>query len=139
MVVLEKPKPLTTRLRFPEALVRLRAVVLLGGSVRPKMLARSIGRPVFALPLENGLTILDAANADGTPSGIMLVQAQALKAIPETGFSDMKEQALPAIAANYRVTVASFESPSGLPVRSLGEYVAALRQYHLALLGRAED
>src|SRR5262249_30216082 len=43
-----------------DMLQTLRALVLLGGSVRPSRLSGSIGRPVFDLPLETGCTILDA-------------------------------------------------------------------------------
>lgn len=39
---------------------RLRALVLLAGSVRPTRLAAGIGRPLFELPLESNCTILDA-------------------------------------------------------------------------------
>ena len=40
---------------------------------------------------------------DGTPSGLMLVACKTLRSIADTGYVDMKEQALPQIALNYDV------------------------------------
>jgi len=208
-------------------LAHLRAMVLLGGSVRPGLFGTAIGRLVFQLPLQDNCTILDSwvkearslatlaeqlvpvrvmidkaapqplavasgdgleierdpfdfrgtggvlrdlasqysaddyllvANAaqilcepladlasnlatmggdvsiishlDGTPSGLMLVRCGALKSIPQEGFVDMKEQALPAIAREHRVTVLHRRHPSAVPVRTLADYIAALRQHH---------
>jgi hypothetical protein len=42
-----------------EPLGRLRAVVLLAGTVRPSQLSRSIGRSLLDLPVRAGLTVLD--------------------------------------------------------------------------------
>jgi hypothetical protein len=70
------------------------------------------------------------AHEDGTPSGVMLISGAALRFIPETGFVDMKEQALPLIASCLDVTVVSRRRPTGLPVRSLSDYIMALRHYH---------
>jgi hypothetical protein len=214
-------------------LSHLRAMVLLGGSVRPGLFGSAIGRLVFQLPLEANCTILDSwakearelaslaeqvvtvrvmidkaapqslpiangnaveierdpfdfrgtggvlrdlasqyladdyllvANAaqvlcqplaelaltlaamdgdvsivshlDGTPSGLMLVRCGALNSIPEQGFVDMKEQALPAIAKEHRVTVLHRRNPSAMPVRTLADYIAALRQHHQLKAGK---
>lgn len=70
---------------------------------------------------------------DGTPSGIMLVRCGALSVIPATGFIDMKEQALPRIAQKFAVRVAHFDRPTGLPTRTLANYIHALRMYHQQL------
>jgi mannose-1-phosphate guanylyltransferase len=215
-------------------LTHLRAMVLLGGSVRAGAFGSAIGRLVFQLPLEAKRTILDAwtdackdlallaeqvvavrvmidkaapqplpinsskaveierdpfdfrgtggvlrdlaapyspddyllvANAaqilcepladlasalstmggdvsivshlDGTPSGLMLVRCGALASIPEHGFVDMKEQALPAIAKDHRVTVLHRQHPSALPVRSLSDYIHALRHHHQRMAGKS--
>lgn len=223
----------------PAAAAKPRALVLLAGSVRPTRLATAIGRPPFELPLQKGLSILDAwrreawalgqaveqtalpvrimidraapevrtpagnlteamsplaverdpfefrgtggvlrdlstqydpddllvvANAaqvltlpltrvvadlaatggdvsvvsheDGTVSGIMLVRCAALRAIAEEGFIDMKEQALPAIARTHRVTVRHYPAATGLPVRTLNDYVETLRRHHHRLAGK---
>src|SRR5688500_15067636 len=43
------------------------------------------------------------AHNDGTPSGVMLASCKTLRMIPETGFVDLKEQALALIAQQYEV------------------------------------
>ena len=70
------------------------------------------------------------SHLDGTPSGIMLVRCGALSSIPSEGFVDMKEQALPAIAKDHRVTVLHRQQPTALPVRTLSDYIQALRHHH---------
>ena len=221
------------------SLHRLRALILLAGSVRPGRLATSIGRPLFMLPQEADCTILDAwrreaaklggylgigalnvrvmidratpspkeqpaagadlaparierdpmgyrgtggvlhdlaadfadddlllvANAsqvllepltglvcdlagagadvsiisheDGTASGLMLLRCAALRNLPAVGFIDMKEQALPGIAASHRVTVVKRASATAVPVRLLSGYVQALRHLHRRLEGKS--
>ncbi len=230
---------LTSGTRLGGRLERLKEIVLLGGSVRPGRLAGAIGRPVFALPIDNQRSVLNlwqeqvadlaqdigrpellvrvmldqtsaavdqsawvtsraglasvelqrdpqdfrgtggvlrdlsasydpddlllVANAaqvlsmplcqcvaeladqpgdvvvvdheDGTPSGLMLVRVVALAGIPSVGFVDMKEQALPEIAKTHRVGVATFPQATAWPMRSLEQYIVALRQY---ALGHAE-
>jgi hypothetical protein len=66
----------------------------------------------------------------------MLVTCKALRLISEAGYVDMKEQALPQIAARYQVSVLHRRRPTGLPVRSLADYVGALRTYHRRKTGR---
>ncbi|MGB7157809.1 MAG: WecB/TagA/CpsF family glycosyltransferase, partial [Tepidisphaeraceae bacterium] len=73
---------------------------------------------------------------DGTPSGVMLVSCKTLRLIPTTGYVDMKEQALPAIAVRYQVTVMHRRRPTGLAVRTLADYVTALRHYHRRRQGK---
>lgn len=70
------------------------------------------------------------AHQDGTASGMMLLTCKVLRLIPRSGFVDMKEQALPAIAKHHDVRVVQRRRPTGLPVRSLSDYVLALRQFH---------
>lgn len=77
------------------------------------------------------------SHRDGTPSGIMLVTAKALRLIPRTGFVDMKEQALPLIASQFDVTVVHRRRPTGLSVRSTDDYIQAVRLYHLRKNGQA--
>jgi N-acetylglucosaminyldiphosphoundecaprenol N-acetyl-beta-D-mannosaminyltransferase len=219
-------------------LSRLRAVVLLGGSVRPSPLAQATGRSVLDLPLERSTTLINfwlaqakdiaelagldpgrlpvrvmvsqnspepesaeerffgtfrierdrseyrgtggvlrdvgseyddddlilVANAaqilldplaavaaaldrkggdvglvshdDGTPSGIMLLSCKALRLAPVTGFADMKEQVLPLIASRFDVRVLRRRRPTGLPVRTLEDYIQALRFHHLRRAGK---
>jgi len=79
---------------------------------------------------ESGGQVSLMTHQDGTPSGLMLITCGALRLIPRSGFVDMKEQALPGIAAEFDVSVVNRRRPTGLPIRSLAEYIAALRQYH---------
>ncbi|MGB2823651.1 MAG: hypothetical protein WBF17_21905, partial [Phycisphaerae bacterium] len=72
------------------------------------------------------------SNQDGTPAGLMLLRCGALRSIPKVGFVDMKEQALSRIAAHHKVTVLSREQPMAIPVRSRGDYLRAVFQYHRA-------
>ncbi len=77
------------------------------------------------------------AHDDGTPSGVMLVRCKTLRIIPKTGFVDMKEQALPIIASKFDVRVLDRAQSTGLPVRSLADYVAAMRRHHRHRAGLA--
>jgi N-acetylglucosaminyldiphosphoundecaprenol N-acetyl-beta-D-mannosaminyltransferase len=76
------------------------------------------------------------SHQDGTPSGVMLVRCKTLRVIPASGFVDMKEQALPLIAQQFDVKVMQCRRPSGLPIRSLGDYIGALRHYHRRRIGK---
>jgi hypothetical protein len=76
------------------------------------------------------------SHEDGTPSGVMLVTCKALRPIPATGFVDMKEQVLPLIASRYDVRVMRRRRPTGLPVRTLEDYVQALRLHHRRRAGK---
>jgi hypothetical protein len=79
------------------------------------------------------------AHEDGTPSGMMLLKCKTLKLIPARGFVDMKEQGLPLIAAKYDVRVLRRRRPTGLPVRSLSDYISALRLHHRDKTGRPQS
>jgi N-acetylglucosaminyldiphosphoundecaprenol N-acetyl-beta-D-mannosaminyltransferase len=70
------------------------------------------------------------SHEDGTPSGVMLVSCRTLRLIPPRGFVDMKEQALPLISSKYDVRVIHLRRPTGLPVRTLADYIQALRFHH---------
>src|SRR5258706_8216265 len=75
-----------------------------------------------------------ASEPCGGAGGIFLIQGSCLKEIPNLGFVDLKEQAIPLIAKRHRVRVAgaSSDGVSALPVRTLPEYIAALRHRHSA-------
>jgi N-acetylglucosaminyldiphosphoundecaprenol N-acetyl-beta-D-mannosaminyltransferase len=223
IVMEDTPAPLEAPRGAGSTASRLRGLILLGGAVRPSLLAQSIGRSVLDLPTGNGGTVLTRwlddtdelsaalgigqlpvrllvdANAieprsaspsryslerdsseyrgtggllasiaqdyadddlilvgnaaqvlldplvalhaslrktggavsvvghrDGTPSGLMLVTCRTLRILPKTGFLDMKEQALPLIGAHFDVRVLQCRRPTGWPVRSLTDYIAAL-------------
>ena len=76
------------------------------------------------------------SHQDGTPSGVMLVRCKTLQEIAPSGFVDMKEQALPMIAQQYEVKVMHCRRPSGLPIRSLRDYINALKHYHRRRAGK---
>jgi N-acetylglucosaminyldiphosphoundecaprenol N-acetyl-beta-D-mannosaminyltransferase len=80
--------------------------------------------------LQKGGDVMLIAHEDGTPSGVMLVSCKAMRLIASAGFVDMKEQALPQIALGFDVQVLSRRRPTGLPVRTLEDYVRSLRLHH---------
>jgi N-acetylglucosaminyldiphosphoundecaprenol N-acetyl-beta-D-mannosaminyltransferase len=88
-----------------------------------------------ALDRKRGDVVL-LSHRDGTPSGIMLITCKTLRQIPATGFVDMKEQALPAIASRFDVKVLHARRTTGVPVWSLQDYIGALRQHHGKKTGR---
>lgn len=77
------------------------------------------------------------SHRDGIPSGIMLVTVKTLQLIPETGFVDMKEQAMPLIAQKHAVEVLHRRRPTGLPIRSVSDYINAMRYYHTRRSGKS--
>ena len=70
------------------------------------------------------------SHADGTPSSMMLVRCAALRGVADVGFVDLKEQALPQIAAEHAVTVVDRARPVGLPVRGRAEYLLGVSWHH---------
>jgi exopolysaccharide biosynthesis WecB/TagA/CpsF family protein len=73
------------------------------------------------------------SHADGSPSGLMLVRCRALRGVPQTGYVDMKEQALPSIAREFKVNHLYQTRATGMPIRTLGEYISALqRRYRVS-------
>lgn len=76
------------------------------------------------------------SHRDGSPSGMMLISCKTLRLIPRTGFIDIKEQALPGIALNFNVEVVHRRRPTGLPIRTVTDYITAMRLYHLRRAGR---
>jgi mannose-1-phosphate guanylyltransferase len=85
-------------------------------------LAQELARP--------GADAAVIGHQDGTPSGAMIVRAGAMSVIPGDGFVDMKEQALPRIAREHRVQVVMRDHPTGLSIRTLPDYLNALRMYY---------
>jgi hypothetical protein len=78
------------------------------------------------------------SHADGTPSGLMLIRCRALRGVAQRGYVDMKEQALPAIAKDFKVNhLYQTGGASGLPIRTVEEYIAALQRRHRLGLGQA--
>ncbi len=81
------------------------------------------------------------AQADGTPSTVMLVRCGCLKHINPVGFVDMKEQAIPLIAARHAASVARRQGMIEQQVRTLADYLAAVRLHrrHSAGGGVVDD
>jgi N-acetylglucosaminyldiphosphoundecaprenol N-acetyl-beta-D-mannosaminyltransferase len=93
--------------------------------------------PVIATALERkGGDVCLISHDDGTPGGVMLLSCKALRLIPATGFVDMKEQMLPHIAARFDVRVVRRHRPTGIPVRTLEDYIQALRFHHRRRAGK---
>jgi hypothetical protein len=67
---------------------------------------------------------------DGTPAGVTLVRSRCLRCLPEIGFVDFKEQALPRIAASHSVAAIRCERKVAASVRTAEQYIRALRQFH---------
>ena len=73
------------------------------------------------------------ANRDGTLADMMLIRCGTLAEVPPVGFIDLKEQALPWIGTRFAVDVRTWHGRATLPLRSLPQYLEALRA--LARLG----
>lgn len=80
-----------------------------------------------------GADIGVVAHEEGQPSNITLIRRGCLKGIADIGFSDLKEQAMPAIAREHDVKVQFYTQTIGMPVRSLKDYIQAVRWYHRSL------
>jgi N-acetylglucosaminyldiphosphoundecaprenol N-acetyl-beta-D-mannosaminyltransferase len=77
------------------------------------------------------------SHEDGTPTGVMLLTCKTLRMISEVGYVDMKEQALPEIASQFKVRVLRRRRPTGLPIRSLENYIQGLRLHHRLRAGKS--
>lgn len=95
--------------------------------------AQLLQAPLAALTrslAETGADVAVIAHADGTPSGLVLFRCGCAREIAPVGFVDLKEQALPAIARRHRVVVVERSRASALTIRTLADYIQALRRYH---------
>ena len=66
----------------------------------------------------------------------MLVRCRALRRVSQSGYVDMKEQALPAIAKDFKVNHLYQTSATGLPIRTLEEYIGALQRRYRVSCGK---
>ncbi len=89
---------------------------------------------LFDRLVETGGDVTVVAQTDGLPSGTLLIRCGALASVADVGFVDLKEQALPRIAEEFNVQVARLERPGSYPIRTLADYIHALR---VAALDRA--
>lgn len=103
-----------------------------------QVIVGSLARHV-AMMAKREADVVVVGHRDGTPSGLMLVRCGALRMISPTGFVDMKEQALPMIAERFDVRVALCDQPTAQPVRTLSDYLHAMRIYHTQMAARPVD
>jgi hypothetical protein len=95
------------------------------------------GNQVLLVPLEElaqelssrGGDITLLAGDDGAFMGMMLVRVGAIRGVREVGFLDFKEQVLPRLAREYDVRVVNRPGVTGMPIRTLDSYIAALTTY----------
>jgi hypothetical protein len=74
---------------------------------------------------------------DGTPTGVALLRCRCLRCLPEIGFVDFKEQALPKIASAHCVNALRTDRIIAAPIRTAEQYIRALRMFHQAESDRA--
>ncbi len=78
------------------------------------------------------------SHRDGTPSGLLLMRCATLRSIARAGYVDLKEQALPHIAKSFSVTHVQQPHASGLPIRTLEEYISGLQRLQRMHSGQLE-
>lgn len=76
-----------------------------------------------------GADVALLARPGGEPTGLSLVRCGALRDVPGVGFVDLKEQALPRIAAKHRVKVVFREGPPVTTVREPAGYLRTVRAF----------
>ena len=77
-------------------------------------------------------------HAGGEVAGMFLLRCARLRDVPEVGFVDLKEQAIPAARGHPSLHVARRPEGSTLPVRTLEEYIRALRIVQVDASGSAD-
>lgn len=70
------------------------------------------------------------AHEEGQPSNVILIRRGCLKGISDVGYTDLKEQAMPAIAKTHVARVKFYPQAIGMGVRTLKDYISAVRWYH---------
>jgi hypothetical protein len=111
-------------------------IILVGNAMQ--VLLDPLAALTLSLMKTRGVVSL-IGHRDGEPSGLMLITCRTLRLIPRIGFVDMKEQALPNIASKYDVRVVQCRRPTGLAIRTLSDYIAALRAVHQPTRAAATD
>ncbi|MCC7147535.1 MAG: hypothetical protein IT443_13930 [Phycisphaeraceae bacterium] len=67
------------------------------------------------------------SHRQGIPAGLMLIRCGTLQMVPTVGFLDLKEQILPRLASEFVVRAIHLDQPVALPLRTLPDYIHALR------------
>jgi mannose-1-phosphate guanylyltransferase len=102
--------------------------------------AQVLVEPLTAIAVEaaqRGGDVTVVANADGTPTSILLMSCQALRDLPTVGFIDLKEQGLPLMAKRHDVRVQCRASAAGMPIRTPQDYLNSLKAYHRLQAGES--
>ena len=73
--------------------------------------------------------IVILCDTDNRPSGMFLIRCGTLVGLPARGFVDLKEQALPTLASQFKILVLRDHAAAPVAIRSLASYHAALRAY----------
>jgi NDP-sugar pyrophosphorylase family protein len=94
-----------------------------------------IGRFV-ADSAQPGVDVAVLEDLTGSPTSVFVIACRALHEVPAVGFVDLKEQALPAIAAKHSVRVTSLPGPLAVPVRTAANYLSAVRAHSRRLSGQ---
>lgn len=82
------------------------------------------------------------SHRDGTPSSLLLIRCGVLSTVSRVGYVDLKEQAIPRMAADHDIHVVNRAQAGALPIRTRQGYIEALRRLHRgdqALSPFAED
>ena len=101
--------------------------------------AQSLLMPLSGLAMALAAPAADVtlvSHLDGSPSGLMLIRCEALRQIAPTGYVDMKEQALPFLATRFNIRHLPHTYPTGMPIRTRSEYVAAIQHRYRLHLGK---
>jgi hypothetical protein len=94
----------------------------------------ALARPAWAAVLEDpaaaSCDIAVETDAARAPTGTFLIRCGCLADIPPRGFIDLKEQAMPLIAARHDVRVLATAAPPPIPILNLDGYLRAVRECH---------
>jgi len=99
-----------------------RVLVVTAGLVQRESLADVVGRLTRA---EEGVCVVPHDGGDHATA--FLLRCGRLRGVPDVGFVDLKEQAIPAGRGYGPLSVVRRPAGSALPIRTLAEYVHALR------------
>ncbi len=77
-------------------------------------------------------------DAASRPTGFFLIRCGCLQRLPAVGFVDLKEQALPELASDFRVGVVSDAGLPPIPIRTLHGYLAAVGELAAPAASEAE-
>lgn len=95
----------------------------------------SSGAQVFIEPLgdlvrammKKGADVAFVSSVDGSPVGLWLIRCGVLRSVKPVGYIDLKEQALANWKSEHKVCVVERQRPYAHSVRSLTEYLGAIR------------